>query len=242
MSLYFSSLCVLTFSPLLLLLNDLLAQSSFYPPTGVDYFAYDDVFKCLFWAPFSLGVLATLESIANPNPTHLQRIAFTVLSGMYVYGFGVNHSHNAVGNYYERSGGVTPPAVHYFDEYIGHYIIVLVYGLVQVYWSLSSKPRDGGGLGVVALGLFGGYFSALLVLESQSAQVLLPIDVLLVLNPPKDRELGLYVRVNAGVHLLFYLCWYSRWGRFVEPTELAGLGWDKMDAATFGLRFSGPEL
>lgn len=191
---------------------------------------------------------------------------------MYVYGFGVNHSHNAVGNYYERSGGVTPPAVHYYDEYIGHYIIVLVYGLVQVYWSLSSKPRDGGGLGVVALGLFGGYFSALLVLESQSAQVrgpppaqkrpspaqynashpappnrrhlqvLLPIDVLLVLNPPKDRELGLYVRVNAGVHLLFYLCWYSRWGRFVEPTELAGLGWDKMDAATFGLRFSGPEL
>ena len=100
---YFSLLCVLTFSPLLLLLNDLLAP--YYPSTGNPYYAYDDVFKCIIWAPLSLVVLARLEDVANPNPTPLQKVMFTVLAGMYVYGFGVNHSHNAVGNYYEKRLG-----------------------------------------------------------------------------------------------------------------------------------------
>ena len=80
-----------------------------------------------------------------------------------------------------------PAAVHFYDEYVGHYIIVLVYGLIQVYWSFACDRRTGGGAGCVSLGLLGGYLSALLVLESQSVPILLPIDVLLFWRPPADR-------------------------------------------------------
>ena len=52
----------------------------------------------------------------------------------------------------------------------------------------------------------------------------------------------MYVKANAGVHLLFYVCWRLRWGRYVEPTELATLGWSKGDIFMFGMQGSGPEL
>lgn len=63
---------------------------------------------------------------------------------MYIYGFGINHSHNAASNWYENKMNLrTPEVIHWFDEICGHYVIVGVYAVVQLYWICTGGEGKG---------------------------------------------------------------------------------------------------
>ena len=227
---YAPTLTLLTFSPLLLLFNDFILQPL---PRPHPYIGCDDVFKALIWTPFSLYILSKLTLLTNPTPSSFHSHISTILSGLYVYGFGINHSTNACSNYLQNHGSKTPDIVHWYDEICGHYVIVIVYALVQLYWMLTGlreevvKKYDY----VKIIAVFGGYMSSLLILESRGVEVMIPLDIIIVAVSLKrgPRELGEYCRANSLVHLGVWVAWYGRFGRWVEPSELKGMGWDPVD-------------
>jgi len=184
---------------------------------------------------------------------------------MYIYGFGINHSHNAASNWYENKMNLrTPEVIHWFDEICGHYVIVGVYAVVQLYWictggegkgmdsqastpnSVSSsesfespptfQPSDYSY--VRNLGILGGYLSALLIIESQGVEIMIPLDMTIIVmsltSGPK--ELSTYCRANSILHLMVWAGWFWRFGgKFVEPSELKGKGWDPVDVFFGGM-------
>ena len=92
---------------------------------------------------------------------------------------------------------LTKEWIYYYDEQLGHWVIVLFYGLLQIWWqsqlssrretakekkskkNLSRASEAVNGIYRLFISLIGGYMSALLVIESQGVKLMLPIDVIL---------------------------------------------------------------
>ena len=231
-----------------------LAQLNAYPQVGDYPIAYDDIFKFVIWTPFSLLMISWIDSLAIPSPTYFQRSVLNLLSGMYVYGFGVNHSCNAISNYGERLGGGKGVGgkmegwVYFYDEYVGHWIIVAVYAALQVWWVLNTDgggeggkkggKGGGGGIWLFFIGAFGGYFSSMLIIESQAVPLIIPLDLLIFLlasRVSRSTQLSKYITINSAGHFIMFAVWHWMFGRWVEPSELRGEGWKDLEVMSLGL-------
>jgi hypothetical protein len=227
-------------------------------PKITDYpIAFDDIFKFVVWTPFTLLMINWIDSLAIPSPTYFQRSILNLLSGLYVYGFGVNHSCNAISNYGERFGGGQGVGgkmedwVYFYDEYVGHWVIVAVYAGLQVWWIINTdggneggkkKSRktenEGGEAWLYFIGAFGGYFSSMLIIESQAVPLIIPLDLLiflLVCRISKSTQLSKYITINSAGHMIMFALWQFKFGRWVEPSELRSEGWKDLEVMSLGL-------
>ena len=209
-------------------------------------------------------MITLIDSHVTPSPTPTQRTLQTLLSGLYVYGFGVNHSCNAISNHMGREGvthDLLEGWIYFYDEYVGHWIIVLAYAALQIMWIVNGwgvkEGRKGGGGGgvikgnnferpgsnyecywLVYIGAVGGYLSSMLIIESQAVPIIIPLDILLLtllLVTPKKSKLDRYILLNTLGHGVVFAVWWGRFGRWIEPSELRGEGWS--DAKVLSLGF-----
>ena len=139
--------------------------------------------------------------------------------------------------------------VYFYDEYVGHWVIVAVYAALQIWWILNTKGpkgkrgkgKGGGGMSslwLTTIGLTGGYFSSMLIIESQAVPLIIPFDLLiflLVSRLPSHTTLSKYITLNSLGHVLMFGLWWNKFARWVEPSELRGMGWKDLEVMSVGL-------
>ena len=235
-------LVLCTFSPLTLLFNDLVIQPLPVSPFLPRFLHLDDVFKIVVFNTISCYLIHRVDiaaGVLNGREIH-PSFLFLALTSCYFYGFAINTSHNALGNYLEKRSGIDEKLIHeevsegifFYDEYMGHWIAAVSYSLLQFRWvvlelqkgSRKPVPSEKSVLPIL-LASTSGFITAFALLEAQAMFFFVYILLVMVLVPSFVKypsTLVTYIQVQAAAQLGIGLYWrFFLHGSWVEPSELA---------------------